>query len=298
MKVFKFLAFAWLLACPMVAQAGILGPLSNLGAVKLEDDDWETQISGGGDGFLDVGDLLLAVISVQAAVDVVGTADGLSNGSLAEGSTIATYSPTTRSVTGISLISVATIATTVGSDSAVYTFKGGSMAEWLGLGIAVGQDNTGAILFDDPINVAGHIDFSTIASGIASTIEGIRLAEFTVDAWRARAVDEDTFMPTVVSAIDSLTFVAGLSTTDSRFGTVDVLRDPDFGLLGPNLGFFTSLGPVDLQLFGGLGTGDKGAWALRTDTDLYVNIVPEPASFAIWSLVAGIGGLGFRRRMR
>lgn len=295
MKMLKFWAFAFLLGCPLVTQAGVLSPLvNNSGAVKLEDDDWESQISGFADGTLDVGDLLLAVIEVQKAVDIIGTADGLGNLSIGEGATLATFAPTTRTITGISLIKVDSIASNLGGFGALYTFVGASVVEWAGIGIGVAAGNTGAILFDDPINVAGHIDFSTIGSGIASTIEGIRLAEFTVDAWQAQVTDFGG-TPTVVSAIDSLDFVAALSTTDSRFGNVDVLRDPDFGLSAPNQSFFAGLGTHDLELQGGLGTGAKGQFAIRTDTDLYVNIVPEPASLAIWGLAA-VSGLGFRRR--
>lgn len=292
--MFKFFVAACLMLFPVAAQAGILGPLANMGAVRLEDDDWETQISGFADGTLDRGDLLLAVIEVQRVTDVLGTADNLGNGSLSQGGTIVSYAPSTRAITGISLIKVDSVVSNLGGFGAQYSFVGADIAEWAGIGVAVSQNNTGAILFDDPINLAGHIDFSTIANGISSTIEGTRLAEFTVNSWIAQATDFGG-TPTVVGAIDFLSFVAGLSTTDARFGTVDVLRDPDFGLTGPNLAFFQGMGPVDLQLQGGLGTGDRGAFALVTDTDLYVNVVPEPASLSVWGLVAACG-LGFRRR--
>lgn len=301
MKLIKFLAFAFLLACPMVAQAGVLSGLG--GQLKLEDDDWESQVTGFADGTLDVGDLLFTVLEIQKAVEVVGAANAAGDLSIGEGATLKTFAPGTRSITGVSLIKVKSVTINSGGFGALYEFEGGSILDWsttliaagTPLGLTVAADNTGAILFDDPIDLGGHIDFASLVTGLASAIEGDEIAQFTVDAWQAQVLDVGG-TPTVVSAIDSLDFVGALSTTDSKFKKVDVLRDPDFGLSGPNQAFFAAVGAHDLELQGGLGTGAKGTFALRTDTDLYVNItVPEPSSIAIWSLAA-VGALVVRRR--
>ncbi len=263
------------------AQAGILSPLVGLGPIQLEDDDWETQITGTGDGRLDVGDKLLAVIQIGQSLDL-------------NGATIQTYSPSTATITGISVIKVKTLV--VNGAVATYTFEGLTSAEWLGLGFAGVSDGTAAILYEDPASAPGnHIDFSTVANGVATATEGLKIAEFSIvsaGGWEATSVDL-TNDPTNVSKIDILNFRAGLVTNDNRFGLHNTLST--LGQTADDQAFFLGLGDVDLQLTGQIGQGPKGGFALRTDSDLFVSIVPEPSSLAVFSLLGGLA-LGFRRR--
>ena len=187
--------FASLCVAP-ATQAGIL----TNGMTNLEDNDWESQVSGLGDGTLDVGDLLLSVIEIQASEEVLGTENGAFDGSLAAG-VRTTYTKTTRAITGISVIRVASVVLT-SPFSARFTFVGASAAEWLTHSGLVVADGVGAILYDDPASgLANHVDFTTVASGIATATEGSLIAYFTPVGWRADTISFGG-TPTSVLAID------------------------------------------------------------------------------------------------
>ena len=112
--------FASLCGAPS-AQAGLLGIN---GPSFLEDNDWESQVKDAGTlGKLDVGDILLSVIEIQKSSAVVGVQNVAADGSLTQGATTS-YSNTTRAVTGISVIRVASVVSTLGGFGAEFTFVG------------------------------------------------------------------------------------------------------------------------------------------------------------------------------
>ena len=294
---------------PAAASAGLLGS----GLQFLEDNDFEAQVSGFQDGTLDPGDLLLATIEVQRRTPVLGTVDDLVNSSTSAGPQT-TYSSTTEAVTGVSLIRVDTLTYTPGSESATYTFEGASITEWANFGVTVSQDGVAAVLFADPPVAPGdpHIINSDGLPGligeVASAAEGTVLGEFTPVFWQAIAESDNTLIPggdpRNILDVTDLTFKAGLNAISGPFKSHNILGDPDQWSGSPVVQLaqsqiFRDNGPVDLQLFGGLGTfsGGPGEFTLVTDTDLYINVVPEPTSFAIFG-VMGLAGVGFRRRRR
>ena len=268
--------------------------LLDQGSVKLQDDDWESQVVDlGVQGRLDVGDVLLAVVEIQNSTQIVGTVNDLRNNSLSE-TGLATYSPTTTTITGISVVKVDNSTPLPGGLRQEYTFTGVTEAEWSSLtGISGVSDGTALILYDDPVSApGGHIDFSTIANGIATATEGTFIAEFSVVGWRAISFDIGGD-PTNPLAIQSLEFLAGLNTTTSMFTPVSVLSDPDVAPTSTAAAYFAALGATDLQLEGSLGSGPRGEFQLRTDTDLYINVIstPEPASLGdrLWEDTNGNG---------
>ena len=274
------------------AQAGILGIN---GPTQLEDDDWESQVKDGGTlGKLDVGDILLAVVVIQKSSPVLGVQNLALDGSLTSGANTS-YSSSTKTITGISIIRVASVVSTLLGFGAEFSFVGATAAEWLLYSGLVVTDGVAAILYEDPISFpAEHITFTSVALGIATATNGSMIAEFTPVAWKANSVDL-TGDPTDPLKIDVLDFVAGLNTSNPIFAPHNILADPDFAPTLDVQAFFAGIGPTDLQIQGSLGTGAKGGFQLATDSDLYVNIVPEPASFAIFGLMT-LGGIAYRRR--
>ena len=125
----------------------------------------------------------------------------------------------------------------------------------------------------------------------------MKLAEFFIagaDGWVADTFDFDGD-PTNVLAIDSLSFKAGLFTTDDRFALHNALSNPGVG--GTEAGFFAGLGDVHLQLTGKNSPGATGGFQLRTDSDLFLSIVPEPSSMAIFTVLGGLVVAGRRRKL-
>lgn len=287
------LGFATCLAS--TASAGAFSGI--LGRTFLEDDDWESQVRDNlGDGKLNDGDLLLAVLQFNFTYQLTGEENFDLDGSITDdGTPEKSFSTSTDAITAISLIEVDGDPNVISGIVAEYKFKGASSADWATFtGLAGVADNTGAILFDNP-PATPRIDISSIPSAIASVVSGSEIAQFQVVEWFAQSISV-LGDPTNPLDILTLDFVASLNTDDPRFGEHNMLGDPD--LATPYaLENLQSVGPVDLQLQGVLGTGPKGEFQLRTDTDVYINIVPEPTSFAIFA-VMGLAGVSARRRRK
>ena len=161
-------------------------------------------------------------------------------------------------------------------------------------------DGTALIAYLDPPSApSGHIvNGPTIADGITSATEGIRLFDFAVDNFfTATTLDliGGTDDPTNLLAIDNLFTSGDFTLVDNNSG----LELLEHNFLGPDNGFFN---PSHLQLSGTLepsGPGAAGAFGIVTDTDVFLQAVPEPMSAFSFVGLFGLAGLsGFKRRRR
>ena len=279
MKFYKLAALLAVLVVPTSAHAGALGSVFQNEVVKLEDVDYEIALDGG-DGSLDVGDHLLAVIEFSA------TRLAASN------SLVFDASASTEAITAISLVQVAGVTVSAGGAVAQYALTGASSATWLAeTGIAA-VDGTAMIAYLDPVSApTAHVVNTSVAAGIASASEGTELFRFAVDTgagFGGIATDfiGGTFDATNANNLASLNFGGGFDLISNSLPGV-VLIEHDFLGLGD-----TSA----LQLQGSLESqGGAGAFDFVTDSDVYLHAVPEPSSLLAF---AGVFGLGLMRRRR
>lgn len=287
------------------SKAALLLPDGN---TELEDDDFEALISEVGTPNLkvEVGEFLVAIFQISKSSTLIGPIDTTLNSTPTE-SLFTTYSPSTNTITGVTLLKVDSV--TVSGNTASYTFVAPTPTDWSSLTGLTGIDpGVVAVAYDDPPSAPNpHIVSSpTIAAGIGSATEGTRMWEFGFtgapgEFWSATAVDlAGTPDPTSITAIDILQFFAALSVIDYNgarsLDQHNILGDQDVG--GTNAGLFTA--PVHLQLQGNLQTGSAGVFHLPTDSNMYVSFtIPEPGSLAMWAVLMVSGGLvGAVRRRR
>ena len=271
------------------------------GPGEYEDTDYESQVSdGNGNSRLDGGDLLLAIFAIDQQVNkYTGTINGALDGSVSSAFAFA-YGRTTNMLTGVSMLKVKTVDVIGGT--AIYAFEAPTKAEWLAkTGLVVAGDSTVVVAYDDPPANQHIRPNNSIAQGITSATHGVKLWEFGLVGagtfWQADAIDTDAaFDPTNPVDVNVLSFFAALNlVSGGGLLSHNILGDPDLG--GTNSGLFTK--KTDLQLQGNLQPGSTGAFQLRTDSNIYLNVgqVPEPASMLVWAGLAGIGAIvRFRRK--
>jgi hypothetical protein len=263
----------------------------------LEDNDFEVLL-GGTDKIVNVGEFLLAIAEFPTFKDA------------ATNSTLASFTPSTRMLTGISLLKVASVdTTTLGPIGARYTFSAPTPAEWLAqTGLAGVSSGTMLIAYDDPISSPSNhiVNGPSIGAGITSATEGSFLYELgytgaggapaTDEFWVAQTLDTNPaggFTPTDISAITSLDFFAALNVISQAGGTPVLGTHNYLGTAGNPL--FT--GPSQFQIEGSEDSAAKGVFDVATDTNGYIAAVPEPATFVVWmGLAAAVAGLSVVRR--
>lgn len=308
-KVLFLIAVVAAFACvTSYAAAGIQSQLVGNVVNELEDTDYEAAVTGG-DIIIAKDDYLVAILSVEDSMSwFTGAFDNLLNSSV---TTHAGFDPSaaTPAFTGVSLIKVTSVISSTLPDGtfsfAQYVFQGATSADWLTYtGLSGIGDNTAAVLYDDPANNP-HIDpaTATIASSIATAVNGTRLWELgfagdTGEFWRATTTSQKadgTADATNILKITGLDFRASLNVLDYNAGIPlvkhNALGDPDISVFASEF-----LGASQLQLQGNYQPGGTGIWNLKTDTNLYILPVPEPASMLVWAGLAGLFGFMVVRR--
>ncbi|MEC8556783.1 MAG: PEP-CTERM sorting domain-containing protein [Planctomycetota bacterium] len=281
MKFYKLAALLAIFTLPTSAQAGALESIFQDEIVKLEDVDYEVALDGG-DGTLDVGDHLLAIIEFE------GTRLAASN------NLVFSADPTTDAITAVSLVTVTGVTTEAGGSIANYVLTGADAATWSTHTGITAVDGTALIAYLDPPSDPGeHITNSTVAAGVASATEGDELFRFGVDAsvgFSGTATDfaGGTNDATNANNLDSLNFFGGFDVISQTAMTSSItfVKHNFLGLTGSS----------DLQLQGALESqGGAGGFDFVTDSDVYFYAVPEPSSLLAF---AGVFGLGLMRRRR
>lgn len=316
MKIVTCAALLLLLGMP--AYASII-PAKD---VILEDNDWELAISNkaGGATTLEPGDVLVAMYEIQRVVDA-GTS-----------ATLATFSPSTKSITGISVLQVSAIKVVDVSATfqiAYYLFVPYT-GEWsdLGLGLSDVNDNTMVTMYEDPASApANHLDqfAASYTASLATATNGTLLYEFgysegtktydngtpldltddyvgpfdpSTELWTAMTYDLNTGNATDITAIDSLEFSAGLNVTKLLSVPLVKITDEINDHFTPDPNYFITSD----YIVGG--TDDKpptqpvGIFPLATDNNMRLHPVPEPVSLLAWVGLAACGSVLAARRRR
>ena len=275
MRYLMFAALAALFALPSSVNAGVINSLVQNEVVILEDTDFETAFDGG-DGSLDVGDNLLAVVQFDR------------HRLFSDPTPNFIASPDSEAITAISLVTVETVG--VLGSNATFSLTGASNADWLaltGLDIA---DGTAFVAYLDPVvTIPGddHIVNDTIADGITSATSGDILFEFGVDNFFTATTTSLFGSPTDITQISDFTTRGDFELLVNHTGLTLLEHD------ALNLGF----GGSQLQLDGGLDAlgGSPGGFDIVTDTNVALFAVPEPTSALAF---VGLFGLVQMRRRR
>lgn len=301
------------------ANAGVQSTLKQGQVNELEDEDYElVALDVLGDGKVNDGDLLLAILEVTKTNIFSTKFDTISNGiPIKLAPPQAEYSVSTNTFTGITLIKAdGDPVISGGGMIANYTFMPPTAAEWLAAtGLVVSGDNVMAIAYDDPVTPGPgpHIDANDPGGvggpgvgSIGTTVNGLRLWEFGFvgdpgEFWVAQALDTlalDGIDPTDITQITGLDFLANLNVVARNAGLPlakhNALGDPD--MLGPLSALFGA--PGHFQLQGNLQPGGSTNFDIRTDTNMYILPVPEPASLLTWAGLLGLALFTGRRRRR
>ena len=292
--IVSVLASGVLLIAPVVAEASIATSYLSMDSTKvsqIEDFDWEILVyDADSDDEIDDGDILLGVFESEKVLPDYSTTVGS-----------ITPSPTAGDVNFTAVF--ANKAANKSQDAGGtwrWDFVPLTLAEWNTLQTIGGltnlpsrvDNNSMIIVYSDPNpSSTGWVDpDANVNNTIGRASDGQKLFEFGTTAggnetWYAESKNDDI---SSLVASDNLIWHAGLSETytDPVVSSIVFIAHDVLGL-GNN---------YDLELTGGSQGTKQPPW-LKTNTSLYVNTVPEPASVVVWSLIFAFPAVvAFRRR--
>jgi hypothetical protein len=258
-----------MLAIPATASATSILSQFDTSVTHLEDNDWEF-IQGDGDNLLEIDEFLVGMVQIQK---------------LNHTSSVYTFTPVAgvdTTLTGIFFLQVTATSLVCDGTGCTYTFGAPDAAEYAALALAYGlpgrvdTDSVG-IIFNDSSNpfVDPAAGSRTLALDTAS--DGTPVWEVGLDIptnfWTAVTNTNN------ITAINPLTsgFGGSLNVTNYYAGAPQLTPHDfvGFGVLG------------DVQLIGKFEplTGGAGAnFQAQTDTDFYVQAVPEPSTICLLGL--------------
>lgn len=299
----RLMAVAVTILLPSLADAAVESALDYLSTdstkvSKLQDMDFELLIvdtggqDGGPNGLVDENDLLMGVWQAETIWAEAGNILTQKQPFGAAGGD--------ANFTAFFAIQVATVAQDGSNFN--YTFTSPTEAAWDFLVSEYGapsraNDDTVLLVYDDsnPSNISPWWlqigDAGTVAgikSTIASATDGTLVWQFGFNQegdefWHATSNQQDIDGDLDVSYEAGLNLTAGLANLIAH-DYLNFSSDP----IGS---------PVDYQIeLSGDSEGTFTNGWLDTDTDLYVNAVPEPASLLVWAAFAGVGAAYAARR--
>lgn len=299
-------AFAMAFAFGQASLASVQNQFYQPGVTELEDQDYEVLLknpnNGGGATVVEVDDLFAGVIKIQALNDKTNPLAPSVN---LQGST--------ETITALFLIKVASSTGNgiVDGSPTTIDFAPATQAEWTSVFGAGGTfdisasftptlSSTGTMIFafqgvefDD----ANENAATTTAAFDSFVSGGELLYEFGLtggadEFWKTFGTDAD--VTTTVTTTGAQNRFA-LDITKRHAGLP--LREHDFlGTISPNNlvpdGNFT--GPTHIQLTGGFQSG-SAAFPIGTDSNLYLEAIPEPTTLAVWGGLIAMATAGLAR---
>jgi len=299
----RLMAVAVTILLPSLADAAVESALDYLSTdrtkvSKLQDMDFELLIidtggeNGGPNGLVDQNDLLMGVWQAESisadATDIttlnqpVGGVGGDAN------------------FTAFFAIQVATVAQNGSNFN--YTFTAPTEAAWDSLVSDFGapsraNNDTVLLVYDDSdpgntspwwLQIGDATKVAGITSTIASATDGTLVWQFGFNQegdefWHATSNQQDIDEDLDVSYEAGLNLTAGLANLIAH-DYLNFSSDP----IGSAVDY-------QIELSGDSEGSFSNGW-LDTDTDLYVNAVPEPASLLLWAAFAGVGAAYAARR--
>jgi hypothetical protein len=247
---------------------------------QLEDNDWESLVDDG-DGVVEIGEILYGMFEITDVRDVSPGTQGV-------------QPRQSEMFAGVFVTEVARVLPPqkyIGG--ATYVMKPASAAAWTSLGLAAPVSaNTMAVIYSDPDGPQLMVDPATgnVASSLATATNGTKLWEFgfagggndPAEFWTG-----DTDSPSILN-LEELTYKAALNVTEAEPAVSGIV-------LGDH-NFKNWRAPTQLQFTGGMESTAAGDFRIRTDSDFYVKVVPEPATVAY--LLFGAVALGFGALVR
>jgi hypothetical protein len=274
---------------------------------ELEDNNWEVLLEPEqtADFILQEGELIAGVIKIQELNDVSpGTKDTID------------LSAAPDTFTALFLLQVANVGTTTTSTGAIVSkidFAPAAQSVWdatfgaggpvdMGGAPTLSSPGTMAFVYDGIAYDDAYVtttDVADIGASALTFVSGGNLLYEIGFTGNGGSAATDEFWSTIgPDAEFSLALQENNPT--NRFALNITQQHNGLGLLPHNfLGADPNFtGPTQIQLKGGFQeVADTSVWPIGTDSNLYVVPIPEPGSFAIMSLLAGIFGLvAIRRR--
>ncbi len=256
----------------------------------FQDFDYETHRDNNGNGLVDTGDYLVAVLDFQDFFAPPGTPSFDPN-------------TTTYGLTGVSIIEVtfdSAGGVAAGPGFSSFSFGPAPAAAWTAEGL-VAPSAVGSMLiaYDDP-PASPHLDPTTIASGLATATDGTALWEFGFAGVAGQFFNATTGAfsgdSNDIADIQFLTGLANLDVTFTHTG-IDLQGHNYLGTKPSPIAPFVGAGLHDLQLDISQDISlEKGAWDIATNTNAYILPTPEPVSLVVWSALAAIVSTASARR--